>query len=298
MTSSRSDLRVFCDYLDVTFAPDDCPYPDVNRFLLAHDFRVTRDTGGRVLYVPPVGRGSLTIEHRSRFARISASGGVCAHLRSVGSWDEYLHLLATSPHKVTKLDATVDLALDGADAIALYQSRFPAGTATLTRKSLKLDYILAVRPDGRYTGTMSFGYGSAARFRAKIYDKAWEALCKRGELLPPTTRVEVTACKDSGVTLRDASEPAAIFWHIAAPAILNRPEGAPVWEPNTDFLYRLQPREFDAVETLRRRVEHSAELEAFGLLADSMGPEGRRYLLGLIETRLRAPEGLPEAASA
>lgn len=293
-----ASLRTFCDFLDVTYAPDDCPYPDVNRFLLEHDFRVTRDTGGRILYVPPVGRGSLTIEHRSRYARISASGGVCAYLRYKGVWDEYLVMLATSPHKVTKLDATADLPLDGAAALAMYQARFPDGTATLTRKSLKLDYITAVRPDGKYTGTVSFGYGSAARFRAKVYDKAWEALCKRGELLPPTTRVEVTACKDSGATLRDASEPAALFWHIAAPALLNRPEDAPVWEPNTDYLYKARPREFNAVETLRRRVEYSAELEAFGLLADSLGAEGRKYLLSLIEARLQAPTGLPTAIPA
>ena len=293
-----SDLRIFCDYLDVTFAPDDCPYPELNRFLLGNDFRVTRDNGGRTLYVPPVGRGALSVEHRSRFARISASGGVCAHLRCAGLWDEYLHILATSPHKVTRVDASADLALDGADAIALYQARFPDGSTALTRKALKIDYITAVRPDGRYTGTMSIGYGSAARFTAKVYDKAWEAHCNRQETLPPTTRFEVTACKDAGATLRDASEPAALFWHIAAPALLNRPEGAPMWEPNTDYHPQTRPHEFNTADTLRRRVEYSAELGALGLLADDLGVEGRRYLLSLIEARLRAPKGSPLAIPA
>ena len=300
MTSSaRSELRIFCDYLDVTFAPDDCPYPDLNRFLLGYDFRVTRNTGGHMLYVPPVGKGaSLTVEHRPRFARVSASGGVCSYLRSVGAWETYLHILATSPHKVTRVDATADLPLDGADAIATYQARFPAGSIALTRKRLKIDYITAVRPDGRYTGTMSIGYGSAARFVGKVYDKAWEALCKRGEVLPPTTRVEVTACKDSGATLRDAAEPAALFWHIAAPALLHRPEGAPMWEPNTDYHPQPRAREFNTAETLRRRVEYSAELAALSLLSDDLGPEGRRYLLSLIRDRLEAPEALPAASNA
>lgn len=299
MTSSaRSELRTFCDYLDVTFAPDDCPYPDLNRFLLGNDFRVTRDAGGRVLYVPFSGPGALSVEHRSRYARVSASGGVCAYLRRNGIWDEYLHILATSPHKVTRVDASADLALDGADAIAMYQARFPDGSAVLTRKSLKIDYITAVRPDGRYTGTMSVGYGSAARFTAKVYDKAWEALCKRSEALPPTTRVEVTACKDAGATLRDASEPAALFWHIAAPALLNRPEGVPMWEPNSDYHPQTKPREFNTAETLRRRIERSAELDALSLLADDLGSEGRRYLLSLIKDRLEAPAGLPEVACA
>ncbi len=33
MTSSPA-LEAFCDWLDVTFSPTDCPYPEVNRLLL------------------------------------------------------------------------------------------------------------------------------------------------------------------------------------------------------------------------------------------------------------------------
>jgi hypothetical protein len=281
-------MEAFCDWLDVTYAPDDCPFPDLNQLLLALEFRVTRNTAGSTLYLPPSpARGALTIEHRSRYARISASGGVCSHLRAIGSWEEYLHILGTAPHKVTRCDASLDLPTDGADAIALIQSRYPDGTATLTRKTLKIDYWTAVRPDGRYTGTATLGYRSTARFKAKIYDKAWEALQKRGETLPPTTRFEMTACKDAGATLRDAAMPEALFWHIASPALFQTPpEGTPVWEPNADYHYTAKPRTFDPAETMRRRVEDSAELEAFVMLADSLGNGGRDYLLGLIRKKL------------
>lgn len=289
-------MRIFCDYLDVTFAPDDCPAPELIQLLLGHDFTVSRDTGGSALYFPPKPeRGSLVIQHRSRFARVSASGGVCAYLRSIGAWDDYLFILSSSPHKVTRLDAALDLPTDGADMIDVFRQRFPTGQASLTRKLLKMDYITAVRPDGRYTGTVSFGYGSAARFRAKVYDKSWEALQKRSEHLPPTSRFEVTACKDSGATLRDASMPAALFWHIASPALLKAPsEGVPVWVPNSDYHYSLTPRAFDPAETLKRRIDFSAELEAFVCIADSMGPAGRDYLKALLCKRI---DGAPPAAS-
>lgn len=284
-------MDAFCDWLDVTYAPDDCPFPDVNQLLLTLDYQVTRDTSGTCLYLPPKpARGAVRIEHRSRYARISASGGACSHLRGVGAWEDYLHCLATAPHKVTRCDASVDLPTDGADAIAVIQARYPDGTANLTRKALKLDYWTAVRPDGRYTGTVTFGYRSTARFKAKVYDKAWEALQKRGEKLPPTTRFEMTACKDSGATLRDAAMPDALFWHIACPALFQKPpEGIPMWEPNADYHYVAKPRTFDPAATIRRRVEDSAELEAFAMLADSLGDNGREYLLGLIRKKLDRP---------
>jgi hypothetical protein len=282
-------MLIFCDYLDVTYAPNNCPYPELNQFLLGLDFRVSRNLGGFVEYSPPAGPGKLIVSHRSRYARISASGGVCSYLRAHGTFEDYLFILGTSPHKVTRLDSTLDVPTDGAAAMVVFQERYPSGQLSLTRKSLKIDYIQAVRPDGLYTGTMSVGYGTSARFKAKVYDKAWEALCKRGEHLPPTTRFETIACKDSGATLRDAAMPASLFWHIASPALLTRPEGIPEWEPNVECNYLPPKRVFDPAETLRRRIEHSAELEVFSMLADSMGNSGREYLLHLIKKRLEAP---------
>ena len=76
----------------------------------------------------------------------------------------------------------------------------------------------------------TLGHRTAARMTARVYDKSFEALKNRGEVYPlPVTRYEVTARKDSGVTLRDAAEPAAIFWHIASPALIpSKPKGIPM----------------------------------------------------------------------
>ncbi|MGC3004538.1 hypothetical protein ACPF8X_40725, partial [Streptomyces sp. G35A] len=97
---------------------------------------------------------------------------------------------------------------------------------------------------------------------------------------------------------RDAAEPAALFWHLASPAILDAPEGVTVWTPNRDLGWVAPKRDFDAAALLRRRVESMAMLDALAAVADELGPEGRTYLLSLLETRLRASQGLPEALPA
>lgn len=190
--------------------------------------------------------------------------------------------------------------MDGADLVGLMRRRYPSGSVNLSRKAVPTSALLAVRPsDGKETGTWYAGRRTRARYTARVYDKAWEALQKRGELMPPTARVEVTAAGgDSGATLRDAAMPAALFWHIASPSLLDAPEGTPVWTPNQDLGWTAPTRDFDPAALLRRRVESFALLDALALVADELGPNGRDYLLHLIEARLRAPEGSPVAASA
>lgn len=286
----------FCDWLDVTYAPDDCPYPDLNLLLLGADFAVTRDRSGAVMYVPPAGRGMAKVTHASRYAKISLSGAVCAALRDLGLWDEVLSILGTSPHKVTRLDAAIDFAMDAADVISSLRARYASGRVALGRKALPVTVMLAVRSDGRESGTYYVGHRTAARQTLRVYDKTLEMLEKYGEVIPVTTRVEVTARKDSGATLRDAALPCALFWHIAAPAVFSLPEGVPVWVPDTELGYVSVPRTFEPAETLRRRVEASAELEALASVADSMGDAGRDYLLHLLTRRLRGSEASQDAA--
>lgn len=293
MTSSLSS---FCDFLDVTYSPVDCPYPELNLLLLGAGFIVRRDTGGCVVYVPPTDRGVAKVTHSSKFAKVSLSGGVCDALRAMGLWEEALSILGTSPHKVTRLDAALDLSLDAADVIVSLRRRYPDGKVNLGRKALPVSVMLSTRDDGRESGTYYVGHRTAARMTCRVYDKSLEALAKRGEKLPPTTRFEVTARKDSGATLRDAAMPSALFWRIASPALLSRPEGIPVWAPNTEMGYTAPTRSFEPAETLRRRVESSPELEAFLAVADSMGASGREYLIHLLTRRVRSGEESQDAA--
>jgi hypothetical protein len=297
MTCSASP-NVFCDWLDVTFAPSDAPYPELNRLLLDAGFDV--ESTDRSLFVyshQTAAQGKLVMGSTRGTFRVSASGAICAALRRMALWNDYLSILGTSPHKVTRLDAALDLAIDGADLVQLMRDRYPSGEVNLRRKAVRTSVILEVRPDGRESGSWYAGRRSRARFTARVYDKALEALSKRHEVLPPTARIEVTAAgSDAGATLRDAAQPHALFWHVAAPAIVTAPEDAPVWTPNTDCHWVTPTRTFDPAVILRRRVESLAILDALAIIADELGPEGRHYLQHLVTSRIDAAAPLPDTA--
>lgn len=287
---------IICDWLDVTFSPDCAPWPTVNRILLDAGFDA--ESSDRVTFVYRLGRACVIFGPSRGSIRASFSGSACATLRQLGVWCDLLSELSSVPHRVTRVDAALDLSIDGADMVALMRQRYPSGAVNLRRKAVPTSVVLSVRPDGLETGSWYAGRMSKARYTARVYDKAWEALQARGEILPPRTRVEVTAKGgDSGATLRDAAEPAALFWHLASPAILDAPEGAPVWTPNRDLGWVAPTKPFDPAALLKRRVESFAMLDALALVADELGPNGRDYLLSLLEKRLQASAGLPDASA-
>lgn len=283
-------MDVICDFLDVTYAPDDWPYPELNLLFLGAGFTVRREITGGSTYVTPDGYGSIKFFQGKLWAKVSISGSSCAALRDLGHWHECLSILSTSPHKITRLDAALDLPTDAAPFIAHLRSRYPAGQVKLGRKALPVKVMLEVRPDGLESGTYYVGHRTAARRTCRVYDKTLEVFAKRGLTIPMTTRIEVTAKKDSGATLRDAYAPHALFWDIASPAILKAPEDAPVWSPNSDTGFVTPKPAFEPAAVLRRRIESSAELEALLALADSMGGSGRHYMLHLLAKRVTGTE--------
>ena len=288
---------IICDFLDVTYSPSEAPWPSINRLLLSAGFDA--ESSDRSSFTYRLGRAVVKFGPSRGSLRASFSGAACAALREQGTWPDMLSELSSVPHRVTRVDAALDLSIDGADMVDLMRQRYPSGQVNLSRKAVATSVVLAIRPaDGRETGTWYAGRHTKARFTARVYDKAWEALQKRGESLPPRTRVEVTASGgDSGATLRDAAEPAALFWHLASPAILDAPEGAPVWTPNSDLGWVAPAKPFDPAALLKRRVESFAMLDALALVADELGPNGRDYLLSLLEKRLQASAGLPAASA-
>lgn len=281
---------IFCDFLDVTFPPGTCPYPELNALLIGLGFRI-EDSRDRLkwTYRPPNrdGRGTFMIWQGSLWDKVSISGVACAELREQGAWAEVLTMLSDQPHNVTRVDATMDLPVDGADLFDMVRGRYPQ-SVNLGRKALDTSVIMRRRPDGRDTGTWTAGYGSRARLTAKVYDKAWEVLCKTGREVLPCGRIEITAGRGYGATLRDAAAPDALFWEGASPAILQAPEGAPMRSNVESIGWKAKPRTFEPAAVLRRRVEYMAELDALASVADSMGPAGREYLLQLLRRRLSA----------
>lgn len=296
--SPASSPAVITDALDVTFSPGDFPYPELNALFLATGFKpISTPAGGTPLYRTPCGRGTVKIDQRARFSRVSCSGAACHHLRHSEAWLDYLSILSSSPHCVTRLDAALDLAIDGADLVDSMRKLHRDGSVSLGRKAIKTSVILSVRDDGRESGTWYAGYGSSAKATAKVYDKALQMLQRFGEVIPPRGRVEVTAWKGYGATLRDAAMPAAIFWHIASPALLQAPEGIPMWQPDTDGGWQAERRDIVPAQVLRNRVENSGELTALLELASTF-QGGLEYLRHLLNQRVTAAasEGAAETA--
>lgn len=283
---------VFCDWLDVTFPKDSPAIPELAVFLAELGLLARRINPDRVEYrLPLADWGNILLETpRSKgWCRASASGGSCEALRAISSFDDYLRILSDHPCNVTRLDATLDLPVPTSPIIASMIDRYPPGSLIYhTRKGVPVNYNLQPVLGGGLTGTVYGGNLRAhSRVLSRVYDKQAQALNIRGDVIGPRTRFEIVARRDLGVTLRDAHDPAALFWHFASPSLLDAPSGAPVWVPFAGegwSLPKLPP--VDPVLRLQRVVESSVDLENMLLLAGKLPGDGPTYLLRLLQNRL------------
>lgn len=259
-------MTVICDWLDVTYAPNDTPERSVIVAIQSGMAECIAENG-------PAGSvwrlngGTFKIDYRATFARFSASGSFIEGLRVAGVFQDYLSALSESPHSVTRLDAAYDVLTDAAPVIAKLRKRFPR-ECSLTRKALKTKSILQTRDDGQESGTWYVGHRSKGRVTARVYDKQLEVLEKQGTEIPPMTRYELTFKKDIGVTLRDAAEPDRVFWHYAAPVLLKRPQNVPEWSSGWGGGWSYERPEVALAGVLKGRVQSSAELQSLIHMAD------------------------------
>lgn len=298
---------IFCDYLDVTHASDSPAIAEVRLLLSSVGGRPRPGSG---LTAWSVGDGVFKFDMRSGFGgftRFSASGSVCAHLRSSGVWGEYLSLLGSEPHNVTRLDAALDSQYDPALVLAELTGRFPSGRAHLAggRKSYPIKRLVGVyedlRGDRLETGTFYIGHGANNKVSARVYDKGLQLYEKKGApVYEKITRIEVTARREYGATLRDAYEPERLFWSIASPTISAKPSSVPDWVSGWGEGWQAPERVSRLpYEVMCHYLDNSPDLEYLVSLADHLGadggdtPDGRlvlaRKLLAKIGVEVRGP---------
>lgn len=293
---------VICDWLDVTYHPELNPRASLELFMASRD--VEPEYGGRYRLGSRDRQGIggvVTMGRMYGSFRVSFSGGALSYLRTVRALPDCLSVLSDFPHRVTRLDAAYDVPRDGADVLDELRHRYPTGRVSLRRKALPVKLMLAVRDDGRETGTFYVGHRSAARATARVYDKRQERLDKGyPDPCNPWTRYEVTVRKDFGATLRDVMEPERLFWHIAAPSLLDKPDGVPEWEEGWGGGWSADTRpELLPAEVLARRVGSSPELDLLRSIADGMGENGRIFLARQLLNSLGVhSEGLSVRSSA
>ena len=228
-------MKPFCDFLGVTVPAEswDALRLDVAAELDGVGMAVEVDEPRTVLWRSPDGYGTVKASRVGKVWSLGTSGSVCAGLRLVGRFNDYLAAIGTRPHRVTRLDASVDVPVDAAPIVAEVTRAGRAGALTLTRQSIKpadVTSFTGVRVDGAITGTVYLGprRGNA---RMVVYDKRHERLSRKLPDVGDLTRYELRLRASSGITLRDASDPAPVFWHHAAPGFLPLPPDAPSWVP-------------------------------------------------------------------
>lgn len=286
MTCSRSD--VFCDWLDVTCSPNETFAYELELFMAVHGYPVTfydRKTGHKVFRV---GSGTLKLERKEKFERASASGAVVHEFRSKGIFRDYVNLVGSVPHKVTRLDAALDVYTDAPPVLRALETRYPDDRFRFGRKALKVTRLYSAREsDQALTGTWYVGHRSSARVTARVYDKAQEALDKRAERLEPTTRYELTFAKDYGCSLFDVLNPRSLFYSHAAERLLPSDGYYEPWESRGCVPWTSEPR--DTMMTLQRfesRVAASPDLAELVRLSTRFGPAGKAIIMRHFEQQL------------
>lgn len=276
----------FADWLDVTFPPGS-DLPDQVQLLFDGLLCPVASDDGKGRIFIDTGGGKAVIHRTQDYCRVSLSGGVLRFLRGCGRLHEMLGVMASGPHKVTRLDAACDYAVDTPPVIEWLSSRFPDDRVCFQRKAIRITRLLSRRDDGCLTGTWYAGHRSSARVTARVYDKQHEALERRGEVLPPLTRVEFTFRKDHGCTLRDVAMPASLYYQFASPKLVERPHGVPDWYPHGEGWESRPKAPKLPYELFKRRVESSPELERLAELAAQFGPEGQALLIRTFTNCLR-----------
>ena len=284
----------FCDYLRVTV-----PYEVSAR--IVDEVRPFLDMVGASEVAPGLhrmgGEGGGVFKH-ARSGAVSVyvmSGQLLSIWRDVGLLEDAVLALAAYPLRVTRLDATCDFLEDAPPIVAGLHTRAMAGELALTRKRIapsNAEVRLSAGHDGRQTGTLYLGRRGRAEVVAVVYDKRWERISAGCADPGPLLRVEIRCSAGVGCVLGDVLAPERLFYHFAAPDLVEAPSGVSEWKPHAEGYYLTKRREFTAAERVDRLVERSSDigraialsLEASGdlsVLERSLRARGRRVAAGV-----------------
>lgn len=285
---------VICDWLDVTCSPKESFVDALDDWLCGNGFGVSfRDRDDKSVGYSLDG-GILKVDTKFNFHRASASGAFLAGLRAVGLYRDFVNILGSVGHKVTRLDAALDVAVDSPAILSalcsVYEGEFKFG-----RKALRTKTIFETRvSDGAQTGTWYAGHMSKARVSCRVYDKQQERL-NRGIVTAPITRYEITFRKDYGCSLWDALMPKSIFYTHSSDLIDPPASGFDVWSSQGLVPWVAEPIDTDlTLEKFMRAVEYSVELSYLARKGSKFGASGKAVLLRRFEQALDSFVSEPE----
>lgn len=235
-----------------------------------------------------VGHGRLHYRERHSVATISASGVLLSRLRSAHALFEFLAAIANNgPYKVTHLDVARDEQQDAPSYLAMLYGRLRVTGAKLTRKRIHPDEVVTMfsrGPDGRDTGSIMLGDRRSQETTAIVYDRQADAKRKGKPDPGPLVRTEVRTGVP-GMSLKDAYEPAALFWYFAAPTFGEKPSDVPDWQPWGEG-FQLEPKPtIDVPAVMGRLLDTSHDVQRLLDLADKLPGDGLRQLQQMFANR-------------
>lgn len=283
---------VFCDALTVTVPLDewDSLPGDLLDVFNASALQLQHRDDGREIWSTPGDTGIVRLQRHAKagVASVYASGAALGRLRFAKLFGHYLHVLAQRPHKVTRLDASADVACDAPAVVAAIRDKGRAGQVSLTRKAVSpssVEFWDRLRPDGLVSGSVYLA--KSADVSLLVYDKRLERFDKTSaEWAEIDERVRYELRVSNGLpTLGDAYNPAPLFFQHMSPSILPRPDGLPERAHNGfGFSVERGPPALPGAR-LKSRAETSTDLGALCVLASRDGAGGLSYLLSLVRDR-------------
>lgn len=285
-----SNHPVICDFVRVTVPPGDVDsvMSDISPCLDA--IGASADSQGSYR----VGTGVFSQKVSHGVGVFSASGQILAELRAHGLLSQFLMSFSSSPHKVTRVDAAMDVPIYAPDAVRSVYFLAHNEKISLSRKVVKrrnvskhFSPVLYEESSSRETGSVYCG-GPKAEVRAVIYDKRQEILVKRGfDIGEHRTRVECRVSSGMSPSLRDVFEPAPMFHHFMSPCLVNAPDPPVAWV-SSGGSFSLNRAPVLPFPRLRSIVDGSRDFERVFAIASSLGEPGLLMALSFIEKRMRA----------
>lgn len=277
----------FCDFLSFTTPSDRKPLvlESLDDFLTG--FQVERDSD---FSFRSASRGSFSWGDRNMVTWFSATGGFLTDLRLCGMLNNFLASISNHPedgyipHKVTRLDLTVDEQVYPPDVLDKAYKLGIAGGVYLTRKAVKSTAVRKIMSpvvydeSGRDTGSVYFGHRKTSKVRMTIYDKTQERAL-RGIKIAPTARYEIGVTGDMGISLRDASLPMACFYNFCPSNLLSRPDVSP-WVSSGEGYSIQRVARLPAV-TLKDKMQRSSDLKAILKAVGPVGDHGFDYFVSV-----------------
>jgi hypothetical protein len=260
----------FADYLNVTTPADNGDAVRSALVPLLESVSIVEETEDALrLYALDGARlipsGVFKFSKRGKVAVVSASGSALAALRVKDVLPEYVSLLSDFPHRVSMLHCTQDYHLSCPSAAVLsVKAAAVAGDLSLTRKRILPEHVrslLQVNAEGLETGTIYLGNRANADVWAKVYDKRQERLSRGFSDPGPIVRVEVAVQSDVGATLRDALNPADLFFHFAGRSLVDTPAKVCPWIAHGDGFVLPRREDRTAVERMENILAFSYDID-------------------------------------